>query len=101
MGRMSELAQFKRCGEILIEISESLTEMFSTADEPVKDRAAAEPVKEKPKKAKEPIAKKKIKLVDVKAVFAEKSRAGLTKEVKRLLMKHGADKLSARQREHR
>jgi hypothetical protein len=98
MGRMSELAQelaeLKRCGEILIGISESLTEMFSAADEPVKDEAAAEPVKENPKKAKEPAAKKVIKLADVRAVLAEKSRAGFTKEVKELLIKHGADKLS-------
>lgn len=31
----------------------------------------------------------------MRAVLAEKSRAGFTKEVKALLIKHGADKLSA------
>ena len=99
MGRMSELAQelaeLKRCGEILIGISESLTEMFSAADEPVKDETVAEPVKENAKKAKEPAAKKEIKLADVRAVLDEKARAGFTKEVKELLIKHGADKLSS------
>lgn len=94
MSRMSELAELKRCGEILIGISESLTEVFSAAEEPVKEEAAAESVKEKPKKTKEPVAKKEIKLADVRAVLAEKSRAGFTKEVKDLLMKHGAEKLS-------
>lgn len=93
MGRMSELAQeleeLKRCGEILISISESLTEMFSGTDEPVKEDKA-----EKPEKAKKPAAKKEIKRSDVRAVLAEKSRAGFTKEVKELLVKHGADKLS-------
>ena len=37
MGKMSELAaelaELKRCGEVLIGISETLTEMFSGADE--------------------------------------------------------------------
>lgn len=93
MGRMSELAQeleeLKRCGEILISISESLTEMSSGTDEPVKEDKA-----EKPEKAKKPAAKKEIKRSDVRAVLAEKSRAGFTKEVKELLVKHGADKLS-------
>lgn len=64
MGRMSKLAQelaaLKRCGAILIGISESLTEMFSAADEPVKEEATDKPVKENPEKAKEPVAKKKI-----------------------------------------
>ena len=96
MGRMSELAQElaerKKCGEILIGISESLTEILSAADAPEKD--AAEPVKGKPEKPAEPEAKRAIKLSDVRAVLAEKSRAGFTKEVKELLIRHGAEKLS-------
>ena len=52
MGRMKELAEqvaeLKRCGEILIDISENMTQMFSAAD--VKN-----PVKEEPK---EPVAPK-------------------------------------------
>lgn len=39
-------------------------------------------------------AKKVLKLEDVRAVLAEKSRAGHTAEVRALLKKHGADKLS-------
>ena len=97
MGRMSELAQelaeLRKCGEILIGISESLTEILSAADAPEKD-AAAEPVKGKSEKAAEPEAKKAIRLSDVRAVLAEKSRAGFTKEVKELLIRHGAEKLS-------
>jgi len=101
MGKMSELAQelaeLRRCGEILIGISDSLTEMFSAADEPVKEEPVDKPVKEKAKKAEKsekPVSKKEIKLSDVRAVLAEKSRAGFTKEVKELLIRHGADKLS-------
>lgn len=91
MYRMSELAQeteeLKRCGGILISISESLTEMFSVAGEP-----AGEDKTDKPVKAKKPVVKKEIKLFDVRAVLAEKSRAGFTKVVKEFLVKHETDK---------
>ena len=39
--------------------------------------------------------KPEIKLEDVRAVLAEKSRAGHTAEVRTLLQKYGASKLSA------
>ena len=45
-----------------------------------------------PAKKDEP--KPDLKLEDVRAVLAEKSRAGHTAEVRALLKKHGADKLS-------
>lgn len=37
---------------------------------------------------------KEVTLSEVRAVLANKSRAGFTNEVKQLLMKHGAEKLS-------
>lgn len=37
---------------------------------------------------------KEVTLPEVRAVLANKSRAGFTNEVKQLLMKHGAEKLS-------
>lgn len=96
MGKMSELAaelaELKRCGEVLIGISETLTEMFSGADE---EPAAETKTEEKP--AKKPEKKQKAKevtLAEVRAVLAEKSRQGHTGEVKELLAKYGADKLS-------
>lgn len=96
MGKMSELAaelaELKRCGEVLIGISETLTEMFSGADE---EPAAETKAEEKP--AKKPEKKQKVKevtLAEVRAVLAEKSRRGHTGEVKELLAKYGADKLS-------
>ena len=46
-----------------------------------------------PKPLKEP-AKNKLKLEDVRAVLADKSRAGYTAEVRDLLKKYGADRLS-------
>ena len=74
MGKMKELAEqvteLKKCGEILIGISETLTEMFSAADI------------EKP-------------LEEVRAVLARRSRDGHTEEVKAVISSFGADKLSA------
>ena len=72
MGKMSELAaelaEFKRCGEVLIGISETLTEMFSGADaEPI---PAAKEEKKPAKKAKA----KEVTLTEVRAVLGEKSR---------------------------
>ena len=96
MGKMSELAaelaELKRCGEVLISISETLTEMFSGTDA----EAAAEPkAEEKPAKKVEKKQKaKEVTLAEVRAVLADKSRQGHTAEVKELLAKYGADKLS-------
>ena len=50
---------------------------------------------EAPAKAKKEKPKLEIKLEDVRAVLAEKSRAGHTTEVRSLLQKYGAEKLSA------
>ena len=41
------------------------------------------------------IAEKKISITEVRAVMAEKSRAGKTQEIKQLLKEFGADKLSS------
>lgn len=99
MSKMSELAaeiaELKHCGEILIGISESLAELFSKSEEhtekqPVKKTAAKK--EEKPKET--PKQEKILSLTDVRAVLAEKSRNGLTAEVKALLNKYGVEKLS-------
>lgn len=80
MGKMNELSQLvnelNQCGKTLISISESLASMFSSQEE-------ASP--EKPKA---------ITLEEVRAVLAEKSRAGHTAKVRVLLEKYGATKLS-------
>lgn len=59
--------------------------------EPEKKKAAegTEPPAEAPASEAKPLT-----LEQVRAVLAEKSRAGHTAEVKALLLKHGADKLS-------
>ena len=95
MGKVSELSmlvdELKKCGETLISISEELTEMFSS------EETEKQPVKKKVCKDEEQkeTAKNELTLEEVIAVLADKSRAGFTEQVKELLKKHGADKLSA------
>lgn len=89
MSKMSklaaELAELKHCGEILIGISETLTQMFGS-----------DATEDKQEQTKEPNDKqeKALTLTDVRKVLAEKSRNGHTAQVKELLIKYGADKLS-------
>ena len=80
----AELDELKKCGEILIKVSDMLRELLST---PTEEKPSKEP-----KKKEEP--KKALSLTDVRAVLAEKSRNGYTANVKALLLKYGADKLS-------
>lgn len=90
MNKMSELSlaitELKRCGDALISISESLSDLFSgnedsqTSDQPKAETSAPE---EKP-----------LTLEAVRSALAEKSRAGHTAEVRALLEKHGAARLS-------
>ena len=94
MGKMSELAvdlsELKRCGEALISLSESITALLSAEETP-----PTEPKPAKRKKADEPPEPNPLTLEEVRAVLAEKSRAGFTAEVKAIITKYGADKLSA------
>ena len=108
MSKMSQLAaeldELRHCGEILIGISDTLREMFSCGEEALEmQETPAEKPKGKAKAAKTAPAKepekpaepeKQLTLADVRAVLAEKSRAGVTEEVKALIAKHGADRLS-------
>lgn len=90
MSKMSELhllvTELKNCGEALIGISESLSELF-TDKEPA--QATEQPKAEVPAPESKPVT-----LEAVRAILAEKSRAGYTAEVRTLLEKHGAKKLS-------
>lgn len=90
MSKMSELSlavtELKRCGEALISISESLADLFSSDGDA---QTANQPKAEVPAPDEKPIT-----LEVVRAVLAEKSRSGHTAEVRALLEKHGAAKLS-------
>ena len=89
MSKMNELSQvlseLKECGQTLMNIADTLTELFSnTSDE---RETPAPPRTEEPKPA--------YSFVEVRKKFAEISRAGHTDALKELLKKHGVDKLSS------
>ena len=88
MSKMSELSQvlseLKDCGQTLMNIADSLTELFSSTSAGHETPA---PPPEEPKPA--------YSFVEVRKKFAEMSRAGHTDALKDLLKKHGADKLSS------
>lgn len=75
--------------------NDASAEMTSTKESEEKGRPKAAAKKNTAKKtAKAEAEEKPLTLEEVRAVLAEKSRAGHTAEVKELLNKHGADKLS-------
>ena len=82
MSKMSELAAeiaaLRKCAETIIGIADSFTEMFSGNDVPT-DAPSEEPT---------------LTLEAVRAVLADKSRNGHTAEIRFLLQKYGATKLS-------
>ena len=96
MGKVSELSaltdELRKCGEALVGIADGLTELFSSSEEP-EEKPAKKAAARKEPKAEVP-EEKPLTLEDVRAVLAEKSRQGFTSDVKALLRKHGADKLS-------
>ena len=71
---------------------------LTAAKEPEKTgkngKAAAKNTAKKDAKAAKQPEEKPLTLEEVRAVLAEKSRSGHTEEVRELLAKHGADKLS-------
>jgi hypothetical protein len=82
---MSELSQvlseLKDCGKALINIADSLTEIFSSTDD-VNEEIVEESIPE-------------YSFLDVRKKFAEIARAGHTEALKELLKRYGADKLSS------
>lgn len=63
-------------------------------DQTTEEKPAQKPEKKNVAKQVEKPEPKPLTLEQVRAALAEKSRAGHTSEVKALLIKHGADKLS-------
>ena len=82
MSKMSELAaeiaELRKCAETITGIADSFTEMFSGNDEP----------------ANAPATESALTLEAVRAVMADKSRNGHTAQIRSLLQKYGASKLS-------
>lgn len=108
MSRMSELSQIldelTACGESMVKAAAALRSFYS-ADEPGThpSRTAASEnqtvEKEKSQEQNSAVQSAKaetpaISFADVRKAFAAKAHAGYTEQVKALIAKHGADKLS-------
>ena len=90
MSKMGELNQaageLKRCGEILIGVSDTLAALFSgDGDQSTTTASEKKTVPDNPCP---------VTLEQVRALLADKSRDGYMTEVRVLLEKHGAAKLS-------
>ena len=89
MSKMAEMAQtievLRTAAASINAVADWLYQQFSGDDDEA--QATEAPTKNEPKH--------ELKLEDVRAVLAEKSRAGHTAEVRTLLQKYGAEKLSA------
>jgi hypothetical protein len=83
MSRISELnlcvGELRNAAQALSAAADSLTALFSDGGEQPQSASAPEPA---------------VTLEEVRAVLADKSRAGHTDAVRALLHKHGAEKLS-------
>ena len=103
MSKMSELSlvleELKKCGESLVAISGELAEIFSASEEtaePEKKKAASKKKEAETETKAEPApaAAKEYTFIEVRTILADKSRAGHTADVKKILTAHGAAKLS-------
>lgn len=96
------MGQVKRAAAIVEELrscSESLNDLANELDELFfghRDECTASPApKPTPKPTPKPEPEKPaLKLEDVRKVLAQKARAGLTDEVRALIQKYGAERLS-------
>ena len=85
MSKTSEMAltieELRKCAAVISDAANWLAEQFS----------GDEPAPEAPEAPAEPV----LTLEAVRAVLADKSRAGYTAQIRSLLQKYGADKLSS------
>jgi hypothetical protein len=93
MSKMSEMdltiKSLREAAAAITDAADFLTKAFSNTDKQQSNGIAAEQLE--PEKAPE---KPTLTLVDVRTLLAKKSRAGHTAEVRTLLQKYGASRLS-------
>ena len=99
IGDLRSLADSLQAVADAVEDNGAVEAELTTTKEPEKagrsgKAAAKNTAKKDTKAAKQEPEEKPLTLEEVRAVLAEKSRAGHTEEVRELLNKHGADKLS-------
>lgn len=99
MSKVNDVAavieKIEKCSESLIAVSEQMNFIAETTAEILaelkKDSGKPAP---KVEKKQEPVKEKALSLTEVRKILADKSRAGFTAEIKQILIKHGAEKLS-------
>ncbi len=99
IGELRSLADSLQAVADAVEENGAVEAELTTTKEPEKagrsgKAAARNTAKKDTKAAKQEPEEKPLTLEEVRAVLAEKSRSGHTEEVRELLAKHGADKLS-------
>lgn len=99
IGELRSLADSLQAVADAVEDNGAVEAELTTTKEPEKagrsgKAAAKNTAKKDTKAAKQEPEEKPLTLEEVRAVLAEKSRSGHTEEVRELLAKHGADKLS-------
>ena len=86
MSKMSEIAmtieELRNAAAAITDSANYLTQLFSSENTDTQPEASA------------PVQKSALTLEQVRAVLSEKSRAGYTANVRKLLQKYGASKLS-------
>lgn len=94
MSKMSELSQvlddMVTCGENMIKAANALKEIFSSTTE----GATAAPAVNVDKPAEPATTAKTYEFAEVRKAFSAKSHEGYTEQVKELIAKYGAGKLS-------
>ena len=99
MSKVNDVAavieKIEKCCESLIIISEQVNFIAKTVAEILAElqKDSGKPAA-KIEKKQEPVKEKTLSLTEVRKILADKSRAGFTAEVKQILIKHGAEKLS-------
>lgn len=98
MSKMSEMAaaieDLRRCAAAIGDAADWLAEQFSHDGDKPGNPMPVEPIPDERAPVQPSPVNVPITLEAVRAVLADKSRAGLTAQVRSLLIKHGADKLS-------
>ena len=80
--------------KLLLEVVDNLRSLADSINAAAEAMAGNEPAPQEPPAADTKPMAKAVSLEQVRAVLAEKSQAGFTAEVRGLLEKHGAPKLS-------
>lgn len=87
--------EMKKSGESMVKTASQIRELFNTSEEPKPAEPKSSKTKKAPEPKKTPEPEKTYSFTEVRGALAAKSKEGYKTEVKALLTKYGADKLSA------